>query len=183
MYLYNINIASGTSTIVTDATIIYLKTTTGKGVGGGSSYVNNVYKIQYSTNYTYVSTNSVPSYGIGPWAANPNNAAAQAFTFKIPRYPTVPTIKTAVPLGHFGVWIDGVSMYNAWDAVSYNSLGVWQRNAYVWEKISFDSCNGHPDGSSEYHIHVNPVCLYTISSTTKHSPLLGFAFDGFPVYG
>jgi hypothetical protein len=78
------------------------------------------------------------------------------YTFKIPRTPTVPSTKTSVPLGHFGVWIDGVSMYNAWDAVSYNNLGVWQRNAYVWEKISFDSCNGHPDGGSEYHIHVNP---------------------------
>ena len=58
--MFNINLASGTSTVVTDPTMIYLKTTTGKGVGGGSSYVNNVYKIQYSTNYVYISTNSIP---------------------------------------------------------------------------------------------------------------------------
>jgi len=59
-----------------------------------------------------------------------------------------------VPLGHFGLWIDGVSMFNPKDGYSYNSLGVWNRNAYYWEYSSFDSCNGHPDSSKEYHIHV-----------------------------
>ena len=85
-------------------------------------------------------------------------------------------------MGHFGVWIDGVTMYNPSDGYSYNSLGVWNRNAYYWEGVSFDSCNGHPDGSKEYHIHCNPKCLYTASSTS-HSPLIGFAFDGYPIYG
>ena len=34
---------------------------------------------------------------------------------------------------------------------SYNNQGVWQRNAYAYEGISFDSCGGHPDPSSSYH--------------------------------
>ena len=33
-----------------------------------------------------------------------------------------------------------------------------------------------------YHPHQNPVCEYTANSST-HSPLLGYAFDGFPIYG
>lgn len=39
-----------------------------------------------------------------------------------------------------------------------------------------------PDGTSEYHIHCNPKCLYTASSSS-HSSLIVFAFDGFPIYG
>ena len=45
----------------------------------------------------------------------------------------------------------------------------------------FDSCSGHPD--SEYHIHCNPKCLYTYATSTAHSARIGFAFDGYPIYG
>jgi hypothetical protein len=163
--------------------MIYLKTTTGKGLGYGSAFINNVYKIQYSKDYTYISTNSIPAYSIGQWLNSSNNATGQNFTFKIPRSPTVPVNKTAVPFGHFGVWIDGVSMFNAWNNKSYNNSGVWQEVDYTMMKAFYDSCNGYPSYSnSEYHISVNPVCLYNISNSS-HSPLLGFAFDGYPVYG
>ena len=109
--------------------------------------------------------------------------AAQSFIFKFPRTPSVAITKTAVPLGHFGTWIDGVTAYSASDGKSYNSLGVWNRNAYYWEASSFDTCNGHCDSYLEYHIHWLPKCLFTYSDSTSHSPLIGFAFDGYPIYG
>ena len=78
--------------------------------------------------------------------------------------------------------------------------GVWNRDAIVGELIGFDCAKGHPAGTN-YHHHQNPsafkfdlknvstVCnlynsdgLYTMDST-KHSPLLGFTYDGFPIYG
>lgn len=73
-----------------------------------------------------------------------------------------------------------MSLYNFWDARYENS--VWKRNAYYWEGVSFDSCNGHPDGGGGYHNHADLACLYTKSSSS-HSPLLGFSMDGFPIYG
>ena len=76
----------------------------------------------------------------------------------------------------------------------------WNRDAIVAERAGFDCSKGHP-AMGNYHHHQNPsafkldlnvistICnlynadgLYTID-TTKHSPLLGFAHDGFPVYG
>ena len=30
---------------------------------------------------------------------------------------------------------------------------------------------------------MNPTCLYDDTDSTQHSPIIGFAFDGFPVYG
>ena len=78
--------------------------------------------------------------------------------------------------------------------------GVWNRDAVVAERQGFDCAKGHP-AMGNYHHHQNPsafnldlntvsnVCdlyladgLYAIDSTT-HSPLLGFAYDGFPIYG
>ncbi len=77
---------------------------------------------------------------------------------------------------------------------------AWNRDAIPAEKLGFDCAKGHPAGTN-YHHHQNPsafkydlnlvstICntydsegLYTMN-TTQHSPLIGFAYDGFPIYG
>jgi hypothetical protein len=77
---------------------------------------------------------------------------------------------------------------------------VWNRDAIVAERLGFDCAKGHP-AMGNYHHHQNPsafsldlsvistVCnlyvadgLYLIDSNV-HSPLIGFAYDGFPIYG
>lgn len=153
---------------------------TGKGYKG---YLTNVIRIDYSAKFVYVYTNSIPSYSIGPWQSNPNDAMSKNFTFKFPRV-LRKNNGTAIqsPLGHIGLWLNGVSIYNADDGMSYNNQGIWKRNAYVFEGISFDGCKGHPDQNGEYHHHISPDCLYSKSSSV-HSPLLGFTFDGVPIYG
>jgi hypothetical protein len=76
----------------------------------------------------------------------------------------------------------------------------WNRDAVLAERGGFDCSKGHP-AQGNYHHHQNPsafkldkvvlstVCnlydadgLYTMDST-QHSPLLGFAYDGYPIYG
>ena len=77
---------------------------------------------------------------------------------------------------------------------------AWNRDAVPAEKAGFDCAKAHP-AQGNYHHHQNPsafnldlnvistVCdtypsdgLYVINSS-EHSPLLGFAYDGFPIYG
>ena len=50
------------------------------------------------------------------------------------------------------------------------------------EGISFDQCNGHPQQYGVYHYHEFSPCIVN-STPGEHSPLIGFAFDGFPIYG
>lgn len=76
----------------------------------------------------------------------------------------------------------------------------WNRDAVVAEKAGFDCSKGHP-AMGNYHHHQNPsafkldkqvlstICnlynadgLYAIDSN-NHSPLIGFAYDGYPIYG
>ncbi|MGB0929726.1 MAG: YHYH protein [Chitinophagales bacterium] len=76
----------------------------------------------------------------------------------------------------------------------------WSRDAIPAEKPGFDCAKGHP-AMGNYHHHQNPsafkldlevisdVCnlydaegLYVIDEN-QHSPLIGFAYDGFPIYG
>lgn len=154
------------------------------GATGYNNIESNVQQVQYSTNNVYVSASCIPSYTIGPWASNPNTPVDQNFVYKITRNPIQNAgIATAVGLGHIGVWINGVSIFNVSDGMSYNNQGIWNRNAYYWEGVSFDNCLGHPAPNGEYHHHVSPNCLYDQSDSTHHSPIIGYAFDGFPVYG
>ncbi|HAD14708.1 MAG TPA: hypothetical protein DCF33_19955 [Saprospirales bacterium] len=155
--------------------------------GGETGYNNipsNVQQVQYSAANVYVTTTCIPGYDIGPWAGNPNTPANQNFVFKITRNPQKNTGNLiSTPLGHIGVWTNGVSVFNAKDAMSWQNQGIWNRNAIVAEGPSFDNCLGHPAPNGEYHHHLNPTCLYDDSDEGNHSPIVGYAFDGFPIYG
>jgi hypothetical protein len=154
------------------------------GDTGYNGIPTNVQAVQYSDDNVYVSSTCIPGYDIGPWMNNPNTPANQNFVFKITRHPLENTgTPTNVGLGHVGVWTNGVSIFNPKDGMSYNNQGIWNRNALYYEGISFDDCLGHPAPNGEYHHHVNPTCLYDDTDSTQHSPIIGFAFDGFPVYG
>ena len=156
----------------------------GEVAGHSDTIESNVLKDQFDSNYVYITTNCIPGYDIGPWSKNPNWAKNQNFCFKITRNPVKNTgTAVTVGLGHIGIWSNGVSIYNAWDANSYNNLGYWDQNALVFEGVSFDTCLGHPSQNGEYHHHVNPKCLYNDADSSKHSPIIGYAFDGFPIYG
>ncbi|MBX7155855.1 MAG: YHYH protein [Candidatus Kapaibacterium sp.] len=100
---------------------------------------------------------------------------------------------------------DGVSWQTSTNSLKGGPLMgqgdlVWNRDAVVAERKGFDCAKGHP-AMGNYHHHQNPsafkldknvvstVCdlydadgLYLLDST-KHSALIGFAYDGFPIYG
>lgn len=151
---------------------------------GYGNLLSNVQKVQYSASNVYVSCTCIPGYDIGPWTGNPNTPANQNFCFKITRNPQKNSgTATTTPLGHVGVWSNGVSIFNAKDAMSYGNKGFWNQNAITVEGPSFDTCLGHPAPNGEYHHHLIPRCLFSYNNVGSHSPIIGYAFDGFPIYG
>jgi hypothetical protein len=154
------------------------------GTTGYNNIPSNVQQVRFSGDWVYVSCTCIPGYDIGPWPGNPNQPANQNFVFKITRKPTPNAgAPVATPRGHIGVWSNGVSIFNAQDARSYNNGNIWNQNAIAVEGPSFDSCLGHPAPNGEYHHHLNPRCLYNDRDSSRHSPLIGYAFDGYPIYG
>ncbi len=151
---------------------------------GYNGMLTNVQQVAYTEADVYVRCTCVPGYDIGPWVGNPNTPTNQDFCFRITREPMENTgTLVNTPLGHIGVWRNGVSIFNAKDGMSYNNQGIWNRDAYIFEGPSFDACLGHPAPNGEYHHHVSPNCLYAHTDDEHHSDLIGFAFDGYPVYG
>lgn len=154
------------------------------GDTGYTGISSNCQTVQFDSTDVYVSCTCIPGYNIGPWPGDPNVATNQNFTYKITRNPAKNTgTPVTMPLGHVGIWTNGVSVFNSEDANSYNNKNIWHQNAEVVEGSSFDKCLGHPDQTGEYHHHVNPVCLYNYKDNLHHSPIIGYAFDGYPIYG
>jgi uncharacterized protein (TIGR03437 family) len=91
----------------------------------------------------------------------------------------------------------------AWGQGGPQGDGIWLRNAAYGESQTFDKCFGHQPGNGQYHHHIHPACLRaqlddnlvagsagrtgTVyrekSAPWKHSPILGWMFDGYPIYG
>ena len=46
-----------------------------------------------------------------------------------------------------------------------------------------DRCQGHPECSGAYHYHSLTTCLEGAGPAGAHSPLVGYALDGFGIHG
>ncbi|MEM7473569.1 MAG: sulfatase-like hydrolase/transferase [Planctomycetota bacterium] len=114
---------------------------------------------------------------------NPAYIKEQAATWYLPLEPEVDpnhfamvgrNDNQALPMGPIGVATNGVIFFNPFDHI-YEADAVWR----------LDRCCGHPSPRNQYHYHKYPVCVKSPWSDdgTGHSPIIGFAFDGFPVYG
>lgn len=165
-----------------------------------SGILADVSAVYYNANNAYVQTSGVPSYETGPFGPNPSFPADLEATYRIRLSPAADTSgnNTEVGLGPQGVFVNGIAVFNFSDGISYNNQGIWNQDANVFEARGFDDSLGHPaplqDGDittpnglveGRYHHHQNPVALRELlgDDGSAHSPIVGFANDGFPIYG
>ena len=136
-------------------------------------------KVEVTDDHYIVRSDGIPDHETGkfPSRDNPNSIRKQDYTFKIPRHPKPAKEPGKLPMGPIGVAINGVPFYNP-----YNREGEDAAKTEV-----FDDCCGHPDPMGRYHYHIYPKCVKTPfdkdDGSKGHSPLLGFAFDGYGIYG
>lgn len=182
---------------------------------------NGVQEIVSSANWIYVRSTGLGSQVMGPWYIDaqhrilfPNLPTDQHFIYAFPRHPA-PTQRFS-HLGEIGLFVDGVQMFDANDSFSYSNEngrdaeprarigrgdGIWNRDAFVNEGITFDAAFGHQQQWGTYHYHAEPIALRyllgdhvdfdiatkayseTAALPVKHSPILGWTDDGYPVYG
>jgi hypothetical protein len=163
-----------------------------------------------SPDWVYLRTTGLGSHTMGPWPANfPNLPANQHVLYRLPRTPTLGNPGSLTGLGVIGYFVDGVAMFDSRDGFVWNGTseqggagtGYWNRDAFVNEGATFDPAYAHQENSGTYHYHANPVALrhllgdhvdydatsgvYRESATvpTRHSPILGWVRDGWPIYG
>lgn len=105
---------------------------------------------------------------------NPNPISAQNVLLRLDATPQLAAQPSCVPMGMIGFALSGAAIYNALDARG--------KDAPAHEIL--DKCGGHPQQQGEYHYHDEPSCVAdTNSGPNGHSDLLGYALDGFGIYG
>jgi hypothetical protein len=115
---------------------------------------------------------------IFPNSGNPNSILVQDHHFRLPLQPQLADYITRLPMGPIGMALNGVVFFNPFEMEGMNAVEGYSE---VW----LDSCCGHPQQTGVYHYHKYPSCVKSPfpDDGKQHSPIVGFAFDGFPVYG
>ena len=104
---------------------------------------------------------------------NPNAIRAQTLAYALPSAPKVTAKPTCVEMGPIGVMLTGAVLFNGVDEAGRDAVA---------HEIQ-DRCHGHPQQSGQYHYHSLSPCAAAGTSKTAHSKLVGYALDGFGVFG
>jgi len=131
----------------------------------------------------HITTNDLPSHptGVFPIASgdpaylydrNPNSIRAQSFDVRLPLSPKAAPSPSCLPGGPIGVLLSGAYLFDGLDAMG--------RDAVAHEVQ--DRCGGHPQQQGAYHYHELTSCISS-GPPGRHSSLVGYALDGYPIYG
>jgi hypothetical protein len=148
-----------------------------------------------------LTSNNIPNHDFNDETANfANDVAEVSRTFEIIRNPQLATVSTALDQQTFdGVFLNGVPIdllsagcYRPDDpgadgdgnvAIGCTVDDPWLTNPLGTDhKFGADAHNAHTQPDGTYHYHGNPLALFD-DNPGPGSPLIGFAADGFPIYG
>ncbi|NEQ53120.1 MAG: YHYH protein [Leptolyngbya sp. SIO3F4] len=147
-----------------------------------TNQITNQVSIEERNGYRYITSNGVPKHATGtfPNSGNPNTISAQNHTFRVTLTPQLTGNSTSVRPA-FGVALNGVP-FEPGTAEYWNrdrSSG-WNYDALSGKiNLGLDQNNAHVQPTGSYHYHGLPTGLLQGTSMT----LVGYAADGFPVYG
>lgn len=150
----------------------------------------------------YWYSNSIPDHATGtfPNPGNPNTISAQQNEFTMCAYPQLAGSFTDLHIGfgsmgtcvayELGVAMNGLE----WDPIANEFFENPNTGAlnYDWNKhalspnvnLGTDMNDAHVQPNGKYHYHGDPTnFIATLGvSSSSHSPIIGYAADGFPIY-
>lgn len=149
---------------------------------------HNRVSITVEGQYRVIRGNGIPNHETGefPNQNNPNSIAPQNYTLRVPVKPTVAAKPTRLGMHPFGVAVNGV-VFDPAAAEWWNRdrQSGWQYEPmHMTGKLGADGNNGHVQPTGAYHYHSVPTGLVDkVSNGRVAMTLLGWAADGFPIYG
>ncbi len=138
-----------------------------------------------------IKANGIPRHQVGafPNPGNPNPIREQSYVIEFPENPAmapeiIPLMMEGRSLEVFGITLDGVFF-------EPHANEFWQRD-WEWRyealgaaiELGLDANHGHVQPTGLYHYHGIPTGLMSRLGHVpgEHSPLIGWAADGFPIY-
>jgi hypothetical protein len=142
-----------------------------------SAYPDPLLRAYCDADYLNIESNGIIGYQFVP--ITPNALRAQTNAWQVPLVPEFSDTLTTIPLlGVVAVAINGIPIYGANEAAMPDNFGDPVYNAIV------DFCKGHTGPQGDYHYHaLVQECLAQAALEGVPSPIIGYALDGFPIYG
>lgn len=155
---------------------------TAKAIVDGDISWTSTFTVSKSGSNRVLTGNALPSHTTGRYPIqpnddayaydrNPNSIAQQALSVTLPADPQVAAQASCLSPPFIAVLTSGSVVFDALDAEN--------RDAGAWE--TQDKCAGHPERTGQYHYHTLTECIADPGS--GHSALLGWAVDGFGLFG
>ncbi|MEY8099788.1 YHYH protein [Falsihalocynthiibacter sp. S25ZX9] len=141
-----------------------------------------------------ISSNAVPNHDFNATGRFATQFSEQNQNFSVPASPVAADNPTPLSLRYDNaVFLNGVKL----DLMAAGCYGVGNGNIgcndmaspYRYDplgagkKFGADEHNAHTQPDGTYHYHGNPMALFEQSDAIKASPVIGFAADGFPIFG
>ncbi|WP_419908044.1 YHYH protein [Hoeflea sp.] len=105
---------------------------------------------------------------------NPGRITEQNILLELPAVPQIASAPSCVPMGMVGFSLTNAAQYTALDARGDDAPAHEMQ----------DRCGGHPQEFGQYHYHNMTPCIDdTRSQPGGHSDLVGYAMDGFGMFG
>lgn len=185
--------AAGTSTAVSTTSVVK------------KAKWNSTVKLTYTSKAIIMQPDGIPNHPRDAYYAVPKSqdvvvpdattatvvkdpTKAQNYKFTIPSTPTYSKTVTKTSLGSIGVMISGAVLYNPFEGdnktpAMANNFTITDSNGITASFV--DKCAGHPiPMQGAYHYHGLSSCVTAkVDTTGKPSHVIGFALDGFPIYG
>lgn len=109
---------------------------------------------------------------------------ASDYTSPITLQPTLGTVPQTRDAA-LGVAVNGVPIYDytGGGEMSAEDLSEHQTQHDTILTQQLDICGGHAGRGDDYHYHTAPVCMIEQMANAGPEAIIGWAFDGFPIYG
>lgn len=144
------------------------------------------------------SSNSIPNHDFGRKDVSFATAVSEVTeSFNIPRNPAAASTDTELSLAYDNaVFLNGVKLdllaaacYGVGaEPLGQEKIGCHEDKPWRYDPMSplnqfgTDGHNAHTQPDGAYHYHGDPKAMYDVTGAVA-SPVLGFAADGFPIYG
>lgn len=150
------------------------------------AYANEV-SITIESGYRVIRGNSIPDHAVGafPNRGNPHAISRQGRTYKVPLTQIRADKVMRISLGVFGVAVNGVPFDLGANEFYLGQRGQWQYEALSGAvALGIDANYAHVQPIGTYHYHGLPSGLMAKVGVRDgaHSPLIGWAGDGYPIY-
>ncbi len=135
---------------------------------GAKAVGPEVHRVTVDDRAVTVESAGLSMQSFGPLEARPfdGEKGIRRFRYRIPRRPLEAAKPVAVPLGVVGSFLTGVPLYNPAGVQAYQDQNLW-----------------HVDAVAQQKGPLSPLLQMLLDRRDAHSPLIGFALDGYPIYG